>query len=163
MRPLPDEWRDEFARLRAERDAASRSVSALQQSLDQLTRLVAGQNERLDQWVSMLRRREAQVKLQEAEIRKLRRKLGMDDPDPDAPSTGTPPPGGSDPTNHESPATGARFARSEQERHQPGPRQRRAPVSNTDEWRSKWDDGSRTPPAIPWRPPSAARTPRRGM
>jgi hypothetical protein len=32
--------------------------------------------------VSMLRRREAQVKLQEAEIRKLRRKLGMDDPDP---------------------------------------------------------------------------------
>jgi transposase len=107
MRPLPDEWKEEIARLRAERDAASRSVSALQASLDQLTRMVAGQNERLDQLVSMLRRREAQVKLQEAELRKLRRKLGIDDADPDPPSTDTPPPpGGSPTTNADSPSTG---------------------------------------------------------
>ena len=28
MRPLPDEWRDEFARLRAERDATVKKIHA---------------------------------------------------------------------------------------------------------------------------------------
>jgi hypothetical protein len=44
--------------------------------------MVAGQNDRLDQAVSMLRRRESQLKRAEAEIRKLRKERGLDDPDP---------------------------------------------------------------------------------
>lgn len=53
----------ENAQLRAERDGASRQ-------------LTAGQNERLDQVVRMLRRRETQLRRAEAENRKLRRALG---------------------------------------------------------------------------------------
>ena len=74
---------------------AFRGMSSLQKSLDELAQVVAGQNDRLDQIVSMLRRREAQLKRSEAEVRKLRRKLGLDDPDPDpvaAPVGGDTPP-----------------------------------------------------------------------
>lgn len=74
---------DEIARLRAERDALARQLAELRSSFDKLALAMAGQNEKLDQIVSMLRRREAQLKRAEAEIRKLRRKLGLDDPDPD--------------------------------------------------------------------------------
>lgn len=69
MAPVPDN--DELAQLR--------------RSVDRLTQMLAGQNERLDQMMKMLRRREAQLKRSEAEVRKLRRKLGLDDPDPDPP------------------------------------------------------------------------------
>lgn len=94
MPSLPKEWKEEFARLRAERDLAFRELSSMRKSLDQLTTMMAGQNDRLDQVVSMLRRREAQLKRSEAEVRKLRRKLGLDDPDPDPvaePVPSTPP------------------------------------------------------------------------
>ncbi|MCP5068805.1 MAG: IS66 family transposase [bacterium] len=83
MASLPDEWKEEFARLRSERDLAFRELAALRSSMDELAQMVAGQNDRLDQIVSMLRRREAQLKRAEAEVRKLRRKLGLDDPDPE--------------------------------------------------------------------------------
>ena len=76
MAPLPHEWKEEFARLRAERD--------------ELARMVARQNDRLDQVVSMLRRREAQLRKVEAEVRKLRRKLGLDDPEPEPTSASVP-------------------------------------------------------------------------
>jgi len=81
MPPLSDD-KEENARLRSERDMAFQQMSSLQVSIDQLTQMMAGQNDRLDQVVSMLRRREAQLKRAEAEVRKLRRKLGLD-PDPD--------------------------------------------------------------------------------
>ncbi len=83
MAPLPNEWKEEFARLRSERDLAFRELSGLRSSMDELTQMLAGQNDRLGQIVSMLRRREAQLKRTQAENRKLRRKLGLDEPDPD--------------------------------------------------------------------------------
>ncbi len=82
MPPLPDD-KEEVARLRSERDLAYRQLSTFQTSMDQLMQMVAGQNERLDQLVSMLRRREAQLKRAERENRKLRRELGLDDPEPE--------------------------------------------------------------------------------
>ena len=74
---------DDIVSLRAERDALARQLVGLQKSFDHLAQAMAGQNEKLDQIVSMLRRREAQLKKAEAEIRKLRRKLGLDEPDPE--------------------------------------------------------------------------------
>jgi len=85
MAELPDDWSVEFARLRAERDLAFRETVAMRKSIDQLTQMVASQNDRLDHVVSMLRRREAQLKRAESENRKLRRRLGLDpDPEPSA-------------------------------------------------------------------------------
>jgi hypothetical protein len=85
---------DEIVRLRAERDSAFQQLASLRQSVQELALQVAGQNERLDQVLSMLRRREAQLKRSQAEVRKLRRKLGLDDdPDPDGEqAVPTPPP-----------------------------------------------------------------------
>ncbi|HHH30271.1 MAG TPA: IS66 family transposase [Polyangiaceae bacterium] len=83
MPPLPDEWKEEFARLRAEREQSQRELTALRRNLDQLTRMMAKQSDQLDQVVSMLRRREAQLKRVEGENRRLRRRLGLDDPDPE--------------------------------------------------------------------------------
>lgn len=88
---------EENDRLRQERDAAFRQLAELRKSLDRLTQMVAGQNERLDQLVSMLRRREEQLTRSEREVRKLRRKLGLDDdPEPDDTSAPVPVPEPSD-------------------------------------------------------------------
>lgn len=79
---------DEFAKVRAERDAFLRELLSMRQTLDELTKLVAHQNDRLDEVVSMLRRRESQLKRAEREVRKLRKKLGLDpepEPDPEPP------------------------------------------------------------------------------
>jgi transposase len=79
--PTTDE---ENVRLRAERDTAFRQFAELQKSFQELALQIAGQNERLDQVVSMLRRRDDQLKRAQTEIRKLRRKLGLDDdPEPE--------------------------------------------------------------------------------
>lgn len=83
MPQLPEAWKEEFARLRAERDAAFRELTELRKSIGHLTAMMARQNEQLDQIVSILRRREAQLQRANAEVRKLRRKLGLDDPEPD--------------------------------------------------------------------------------
>lgn len=91
----------ENTRLRAERDAAFRQLAELNATLAKLAETVAGQNDRLDQVVAMLRRREAQLRRSEAANRKLRRALGLpaedaeDEPDPD-----DPPPAG--PSDHSS-------------------------------------------------------------
>lgn len=82
---------EEMTRLRVERDAAFAQLAGVRDALSALTAQMAGQNERLDQVVSMLRRREAQLKRAEAEVRKLRRKLGLDD-DPDPGEVLVPPP-----------------------------------------------------------------------
>ncbi len=83
MPTLPQEWKDELDKLRAERDAARADSAAVRKSIDQLARMMAKNNERLDQIYAMLRRREAQLKRAQAENRKLRRKLGIGDPDDD--------------------------------------------------------------------------------
>ncbi|MFP6641402.1 MAG: hypothetical protein VCC04_14240, partial [Myxococcota bacterium] len=80
---LPHEWKDELDKLRAERDAARADSTATRKSIDHLARMMAKNNERLDQIYAMLRRREAQLKRSQAEVRKLRRKLGIDEPDDD--------------------------------------------------------------------------------
>jgi len=90
MAPTYDQLREDNERHRAERDQAFRHMLRLQDSLDELMKMVAGQNEKLDQLVSMLRRREAQIKRAEAEVRKLRRKLGLDEPDPEPTSAPLP-------------------------------------------------------------------------
>jgi hypothetical protein len=72
--------------LRAERDAARAEVVAMRRSIERLTEAMAGQNDKVDQLLAMLRRREAELKRLERENRKLRRKLGLDpepDPEPD--------------------------------------------------------------------------------
>lgn len=85
------EWKVVFDELRAERDAARADAAAMRKSLDRLTETLAGQGDKLDQVIAMLRRREDQLKWADAELRKLRRKLGLpaeepdpeDDPDPE--------------------------------------------------------------------------------
>jgi transposase len=81
-------------------------LARLRDAIHALTAQMARQNERLDEVVSMLRRREAQLKRAQTEIRKLRRKLGLDDePDPDdalevppVADPAPPAPAGGDPT-----------------------------------------------------------------
>ena len=87
MPSLPPEWKEFIDRLSAERDDARAEAATMRKSLERLTELLAGQGDKLDQIVAMLRRREAQVKRLERENRKLRKKLGLDpdpDPEPDA-------------------------------------------------------------------------------
>lgn len=80
---------DELQRMRAERDLFMREFLSTRSTLDELTVLVAKQNDRLDELVSMLRRRETQLKRAERENRKLRKELGLD-PEPDPPSQPVP-------------------------------------------------------------------------
>ncbi len=90
MARSPNELLAEINALRSERDSAFRSLVRLQASMDKLTQMMASQNDRLDEVVSMLRRRDAQLKRAEGEVRKLRRKLGLDDPDPESTSAPAP-------------------------------------------------------------------------
>jgi transposase len=115
MKRQPDEQKEENARLRAERDLAFRELSSLRKSIEQLSGMVASQNDRLDQLVSMLRRREEQLRRKEGEVRKLRRQLGLDDPEPEpdavpmpegAPAEGAPDPAaGSESAGTSTPST----------------------------------------------------------
>jgi transposase len=100
----PSEIETEIARLQAERDGAFRDLSAMRKSIDQLAKMAAKQGEQLDQVVNMLRRRESQLKRAEAEVRKLRRQLGLD-PDP------TPSGDASDAPTSQKPTKKARSAR----------------------------------------------------
>ena len=71
----------------ADRERADR----LQRSLDQLVQQMARMSDELSQIRKMLRRREAQLAKLEAENRKLRRKLGLDDPEPEPDAAEVPP------------------------------------------------------------------------
>jgi TolA-binding protein len=61
-------------------------MKSLQTRLDEVSGHAAAQNDELRSIRSLLRRRETQLDKANAEVRKLRRKLGLDDPDPDPPS-----------------------------------------------------------------------------
>jgi len=74
---------DETDKLLKERDLFLRELLASRKSLDELTVMVAKQNDRLDEVITMLRRRETQLKQAERQIRKLRKLLGMDEPEPE--------------------------------------------------------------------------------
>jgi hypothetical protein len=82
---------DEIDKLLKERDLFLRELLASRKSLDELTVMVAKQNDRLDEVITMLRRRETQLKQSEREVRKLRKLLGMDDPDPEPDTEPVPP------------------------------------------------------------------------
>jgi transposase len=105
MTELPDDWKRFVARLERERDAASgereaatrereasaRRADKLQESLDRLTDLMAKQGQELTSIRKILRRREEQLAKAEREVRKLRRQLGLDDPDPEPHAAAVPP------------------------------------------------------------------------
>ena len=76
---------DDIDKLLKERDLFLRELLASRKSMDELTVLIAKQNDRLDEVITMLRRRETELKRSQREIRKLRKRLGLDpDPKPDA-------------------------------------------------------------------------------
>lgn len=60
-----------------------KKIEAMQASIDELTQMIAKQGEQLDQVLTMLRRREAELRSSKTEIRRLRRLLGLP-PDPDS-------------------------------------------------------------------------------
>ena len=84
MPELHPAWQHAFAQLERARDNAELRSDALQGSLDEVSRLLAKQGDTLSAIQKMLRRRETQLKTLELENRKLRRALGLDEPDPDA-------------------------------------------------------------------------------
>jgi hypothetical protein len=102
MGRLPEAWKAEFEQLRQERDVARRELVSLRTKFDELAQMVAGLKDQVDTLTSVGRRRETQLKKAEAEIRKLRRKPGLDEPDPEPdpePSPPEPPSGESEPSS----------------------------------------------------------------
>jgi septal ring factor EnvC (AmiA/AmiB activator) len=83
MSELPSDWKRVFDRLERERDAQAARADRLQATLDRLADQVARQGDELRSISKMLRRRDSQLVKAEATIRKLRRELGLDDPDPE--------------------------------------------------------------------------------
>ena len=71
------------AQVERERKAAMVRADRLQTTLDRMADLMAKQGDELAAIRKMLRRREAQLAKSEREVRKLRRQLGLDDPDPE--------------------------------------------------------------------------------
>jgi transposase len=90
MPDLPPEWTQFIERLERDRAEASRRADKLQTSLDRLTALIATQNDELTSIRKMLRRREQQLAKAERELRKLRRRFGLDDPDPEPTAAAVP-------------------------------------------------------------------------
>lgn len=78
----PNKKRGRRGREDADREASARRADQLQASLDQISALMAKQGDELRAIRKMLRRREEQLAKAERENRKLRRLLGLDDPDP---------------------------------------------------------------------------------
>ncbi|HCH62428.1 MAG TPA: IS66 family transposase [Deltaproteobacteria bacterium] len=83
MPDLPPEWKSTFDRLERDAEAANRRADRLQASVDRLADLLAKQGDELTAISKMLRRREDQLTKAERENRRLRKKLGLDDPDPE--------------------------------------------------------------------------------
>lgn len=90
MSKPPSESSSALSRL--ERAAAAEAARAdrLQATLDRLADQVAGLTEQVASLTKMLRRRDAQLAKSEAENRKLRRKLGLDDPEPEPDAAAVP-------------------------------------------------------------------------
>lgn len=96
MSELPSDWKRVFDRLERERDAQAARADRLQATLDRLADQVARQGDELRSISKMLRRRDSQLVKAEATIRKLRRELGLDDPDPEPGAAPVPEPKASD-------------------------------------------------------------------
>ncbi len=73
----------ELARLERDKQRESERADKLQSTLDVLTHQLAGLNDEVRKIRKMLQRREAQLKATQRENRKLRRQLGLDEPDPE--------------------------------------------------------------------------------
>jgi transposase len=83
MSELPSDWKRVFDRLERDRDDQAARADRLQDTLDRVADQLAHQTDELRAITKMLRRRDAQLAKSEAMVRKLRRQLGLDDPDPD--------------------------------------------------------------------------------
>ena len=83
MTELPPALKRAFDRLERDRAAATARAERTQATLDQLVVMAATQGDELRTVQRMLRRREEQLAKMEREIRRLRRLLGLDDPDPE--------------------------------------------------------------------------------
>lgn len=90
MTQLPPDWQAIFDGLEIEREAAAQRADSLQSSLDQMMELMAKQSDDLSAIGKLLRRREEQLLKAERENRKLRRKLGLDDPEPEPDAAAVP-------------------------------------------------------------------------
>lgn len=90
MRQLPPDLKPIIDALEQEREAANERALQLQHSLDQMIAGMARLGDELTAIRKMLRRREAQLAKSEREVRKLRRKLGLDDPDPEPDAVAVP-------------------------------------------------------------------------
>ena len=83
MTDLPPDWQRVFDGLERDRESAIRRAEKQQATLDRMADLMAKQGDELKAIRKMLRRREQQLAKAEREIRKLRRRFGLDDPDPE--------------------------------------------------------------------------------
>ena len=77
------QWQSIIDGLEKDRAAQCARADRLQLSLDRIAEQMALQADDLRAIRKMLRRRETQLAKAEAEVRKLRRKLGLDDPEPE--------------------------------------------------------------------------------
>lgn len=105
MADLPPDWKRAFKRLEREAEKANRRADKLQLSVDRLTDLLAKQGDELTAIRKMLRRRDSQLTKAERENRKLRRQLGLDDPDPEPDAASVPDQEGADDDDIEEPTT----------------------------------------------------------
>jgi hypothetical protein len=83
MSELPSDWKRVFERLEREGAAHAARADRLQLTLDRMADQMARQGDELRAITKMLRRRDSQLAKSEALIRKLRRALGWDEPEPD--------------------------------------------------------------------------------
>jgi len=124
---------DEIDKLVRERDLFLRELVQSKKSLDELTVLIAKQNDRMDEVVTMLRRRESQVQRLEREVRRLRRLLGWD-PEPEPESESAPPPNEdpdpeADETNSDGDDSGAASSNSSEENERKKKKKKKRPRS----------------------------------
>ena len=82
MTKLPPDWQPVLDALTEEREAHRKRADRLEARLDRILGQLASQTDELNALTKMLRRREQQLAKAEAEKRKLRRKLGLDEPEP---------------------------------------------------------------------------------
>ena len=90
MTKLPPDWQPVLDALTEEREAHRKRADRLEARLDRILGQLASQTDELNALTKMLRRREQQLAKSEAENRKLRRKLGLDDPEPEPEAAAVP-------------------------------------------------------------------------
>lgn len=83
MPELHPAWQHAFATLERAREIAEPRAASLQESMNEMSPPLGKQGDTLSAIQKMLRRRETQLKNLERENRRLRRALGLDDPNPE--------------------------------------------------------------------------------